>query len=184
MSEENVVKPETTNNDNEQVTYTQDEVKKLIESESDKKLSKVLAKKEEEFNARINSMVEEKIQEDKRLSKLSEVERKEAEFEKREKALQQKELEIKRKQVRSDLVNELSSRKLDTRFSDFITHDDSEKALEQLNNLNELLNEYKETAIAEHFKANGREVGQGNTTTQTRRAPSIAEMAHKARKVN
>lgn len=178
MSDEQVVTPEE-----EKVTYTEEEVKKLIESESDKKLSKVLAKKEEEFNSKINALVEEKIQEDKRLSKLSDVERKEAEFKKREEAIQQKELELKRSEVRADLINELSIRKLDTRFSDFITHDDTDLALQQLNDLNSLLDSYKETIVAEHFKSNGREVGNPNTVggASAGRLKSTAEIAAEKR---
>lgn len=140
----------TENNKNdEQVTLSRNELDKLIESERDKHAAKVLERKNAEFEKTIEQRVNEALEKDKRLSKLSEAERKAEELSEKEKDLARREAEIARTQVKSDVINELSTRKLPTELAEFITLDDNEKALEQINSISKLIDEIKREAVKE-----------------------------------
>lgn len=150
FSEENSDDKSTENDNNdEQVTLSKSELEKMIESERDKHAAKVLERKNAEFEKTIEQRVNEALEKDKRLSKLSEADRKEALLSEKEKDLARREAEIARTQVKSDVINELSTRKLPTELAEFITLNDNVKALEQINAMNKLIDEIKREAVKE-----------------------------------
>ncbi len=168
----------------EPVTLTQEELDKKIESESDKRLAKVLAKKQAEWEASLDEKVEAKLKEDKRLSKLSEADRKEEQLSQKEKDLARREAEIARTQVKADVINALSERKLPTQLAEFITLDDNEQALEQIKTLNTVIDDIKREAVKEATRqsvpGSGATVFANNTDTSQK---SIEEIANAARKI-
>lgn len=168
----------------EAITLTEEELQKRIESESDKKLDKVLKKKQEEFDARLNEEVERKLAEDKRLAKLSETEKKEELLSQREQELEAKALEIKRSEIKSDAIADLSERGIDKRFVNYLLTDDSEQTFNNIKEfeslLNETINKRTEQAIEEKFKSSGREINEsdGRQATTTQSIQDILEQAN------
>lgn len=170
------------NNNDEQVTLTQEELNKKIESESDKRLAKVLAKKQAEWEASLDEKVEAKLKEDKRLSKLSEADRKEELLSQKEKDLARREAEIARTQVKADVISALSERKLPTQLAEFITLEDNEQALEQIKTLNTVIDDIKREAVKEATRQSvpgagstvfGGKSSDGKTTADKFRAKRI-----------
>ena len=133
--------------EDEMVTLSPAELQRKIESESDKKLDKALKKQREKFDAQVQAEVQKALQEDKRLSKLSEAERKEETLTKREQELQERERKIKESEVRSDAINELANRKIDTRFVDYLATDDADETFDKIKAFNELLDETINAAV-------------------------------------
>ncbi|UBH18753.1 DUF4355 domain-containing protein [Macrococcus armenti] len=167
----------------EHVTMTREELSKLIESERDKGVNKALEKERAQIEKIATKKAEELIEKDKRLSKLSDVERKEHEISEREKALQEKEAEIRRTEIKSDVINELAERKINTKFADFITLESEEKALEQINAFTALIDEVKQDVKKELTKQDtprqsATSFGGGSNNEV---ANDIAELARKSR---
>ncbi|WP_144781115.1 DUF4355 domain-containing protein [Macrococcoides caseolyticum] len=184
FSEDNTNDESTENNTDEQVTLSKSELDKLIESERDKHAAKVLERKNAEFEKTIEQRVNEALEKDKRLSKLSEAERKAEELSEKEKDLARREAEIARTQVKSDVINELSTRKLPTELAEFITLEDNEKALEQINSMSKLIDEIKREAVKEATRQTI--PGTGSTVfgqLSNSDEMDIATIAQKARKI-
>jgi len=179
FSEDNTNDESTENNTDEQVTLSKSELAKMIESERDKHAAKVLERKNAEFEKTIEQRVNEALEKDKRLSKLSEAERKAEELSEKEKDLARREAEIARTQVKSDVINELSTRKLPTELAEFITLDDNEKALEQINSMSKLIDEIKREAVKEATRQTP--PGTGSTVFGSNKSSDGKSLADKFR---
>lgn len=180
FSEENSDGKSTENDNNdEQVTLSKSELEKMIESERDKHAAKVLERKNAEFEKTIEQRVNEALEKDKRLSKLSEADRKEALLSEKEKDLARREAEIARTQVKSDVINELSTRKLPTELAEFITLEDNVKALEQINAMNKLIDEIKRETVRETTRQTP--PGTGSTVFDSNKSSDGKSLAEKIR---
>ena len=166
--------------EDEVVTLSPAELQRKIESESDKKLDKVLQKEREKFNATVEERVQKALQEDKRLSKLSEAERKEETLTKREQELQERERKIKESEVRSDAINELANRKIDTRFVDYLATDDADATFDNIKNFNELLDETINAAVKASTRQDPPQRG-GYNLNDKQDGKSVIEMAREKR---
>ncbi|RXK19087.1 DUF4355 domain-containing protein [Macrococcus sp. DPC7161] len=169
------------NNGDEQVTLSKSELAKLLESERDKHGAKVLERANAKFEKIIEQRVKETLENDKRLSKLSEAERKAEELSQKEKDLERREAEIARTQVKSEVINELSTRKLPTELAEFITLDDNEKALEQINTMNKLIDGIKKEAIKEFTRQDVPNAGSTMFGSKSTGKKSFVEMANENR---
>ena len=167
--------------DGEPITLTAEELQRKIESESDKKLDKVLQKEREKRDAEIEARVQKALQEDKRLSKLSEAEKQEEKLKQREQKLVEREKEIQAAQVRSDAINELSNRKIDTNFVDFLATDDADETFDNIKKFNDLLDEVINEAVKASTRQDpptrgGYKLGDGKSTDK-----SVVELAREKR---
>lgn len=117
----------TQNEVNEPKTYTEEEVLKLIQSESDRRCNMALAKQKKEYEKKLS------------LSSLDEQQRKEAEAQMKIEELQNQLAAFQMEKNKSELKSVLASRNLDVRFADIIsiTEDleESQKNIETLDTL-------------------------------------------------
>ena len=117
----------TQNEGNEPKTYTEEEVLKLIQSESDRRCNMALAKQKKEYEKKIS------------LASLDEQQRKEAEAQMKIEELQNQLASFQMEKNKSELKSVLASRNLDVRFADIIsiTEDleESQKNIETLDTL-------------------------------------------------
>ena len=117
----------TQNEGNEPKTYTEEEVLKLIQSESDRRCNMALAKQKKEYEKKIS------------LASLDEQQRKEAEAQMKIEELQNQLTAFQMEKNKSELKSVLASRNLDVRFADIIsiTEDleESQKNIETLDTL-------------------------------------------------
>lgn len=125
----NTLDNETTAEDQnqEQRTYTAEEVAKLIQSEADRRTNQALAKQKKEYEKKLS------------LSSLDEQQRREAEAQMRIEELQNQLAEFQIERNKSELKSVLSSRGLSAEFADIIhiTDDieDSQNRIESLDRL-------------------------------------------------
>lgn len=118
-------------------TFTQEEVERLIQSETDKRTNQALSKQKKEYEKKLS------------LSGLDEEKRAQAEKDLRIKELEDSLKEFKTLQVKAEVVKTLSGRGLNPSFADLIYIDeDTEAAQERINALDTLF----KAAVQEEVK--------------------------------
>lgn len=184
IKDENLDKSTEETTEDEQVTLSKSEYEKRIEAESDRKLNKVLSREREKYEAQLEERVQKALSEDKRLSQLSETDRRAEELTAREKELAEKELNIKRTEIKNDAIAELVERKLPKEFVEYLSTDNEEETFNNIKQFDELfkktLSDSIEDEIDKRFKASGRNLqdGAGNTV------PNIQSFREMANEVN
>lgn len=170
--------------EDEQVTLSKSEYEKRIEAESDRKLNKVLSREREKYEAQLEERVQKALSEDKRLSQLSETDRRAEELTAREKELAEKELNIKRTEIKNDAIAELVERKLPKEFVEYLSTDNEEETFNNIKQFDELfkktLSDSIEDEIDQRFKASGRNLQDGAGST----VPNIQSFREMANEVN
>lgn len=156
------------------IELTEDELKKKIESESDRKLNSVLDKKEKEWKANQDQAIKDALAEHQRLSKLSEKEQQEEKLTQKEKELADKEAAIARKELRSDAVDDLQKKELPSNFADFLLADDVEGTLENINTFKQAFDEAVNAAVKEKLRQDTPPVGGGSSTSKRVNVKDIA----------
>jgi len=173
-STEETENSENTNDEQEQeeTTFTQSDVDREVSKAVDKALKKRDAKHQQDLDVAIKKALDE----EKRLSKLSEKDRKEEEMTNREKQIAEREAELARKELKADAVADLSNKGLPSNFADFLLADDAEKTLENINNFKKAFDEAVNAAVKEKLRQDTPPAGGGGTGKGT---SSIAELRNK-----
>ena len=154
MDQENNSAVETTEVEETTKTYTQEEVLKLVQSETDKRVTQALATQQKKFEKQLS------------LSKLDGEEREKAEKDNRIAELEQQLAAFNIERNRSELKSVLSSRGLSAEFADIITiGDDLQEAQSNIDKLDKL---FKAAVRAEVEKrlAGSTPKGNGNINTE------------------
>ena len=134
----------------EQKTYTQEEVLKLIQAESDRRTNQALAKERKKFEKQLS------------LSKLDGAEREKAERDKRIAELEEQLAQFTIERNKSELKSVLSSRGLSAEFADIITiTDDIEASQANIEKLDKLFKAAVRAEV-ERRLANNAPKGNGN----------------------
>ena len=164
---------ESENNQQEEKMYTQDEVMKLIQAESDRRTNQALAKQKKEYEKKLS------------LSSLDEQQRKEAEAQMKIEELQSQLAQFQIEKNRSELKSVLSSRGLSAEFADIINiSDDIEASQANIDKLDKL---FKAAVKAEVEKRLAGNSPKGNTSTteitkETAKKMTMAELNELAEK--
>ena len=152
----NVVNDEvdTTTNENEEKTYTQEEVLKLLQSETDKRVSQALKTQQKKFEKQLS------------LSKLDDDERAKAEKDNRIAELEEQLAQFQIERNKSELKSVLSSRGLSAEFADIITiNDDIEASQANIDKLDKLFKAAVKAEVEKRLAGNAPK-GNGGTTTE------------------
>lgn len=171
--QETVETTETT----ETKTYTQEEVLKLIQSETDKRVSQALKTQQKKFDKQIS------------LSKLDDEERAKAEKDNRIAELEEMVANFNIEKNRSEIKSVLSARGLSAEFADIINiTDDIEASQENINKLDKLfkaaVKKEVETRLAVGGgapKGNSNSAPSGEITKEQFKAMSLSQQAALAR---
>ena len=164
---------ESENNQQEEKMYTQDEVMKLIQAESDRRTNQALAKQKKEYEKKLS------------LSSLDEQQRKDAEAQMKIEELQAQLAQFQIEKNRSELKSVLSSRGLSAEFADIINiSDDIEASQANIDKLDKL---FKAAVKAEVEKRLAGNSPKGNTSTteitkETANKMTMAELNELAEK--
>ena len=119
-------------------TYTQEEVLKLLQSETDKRVTQALAKQQKKYEKQLS------------LSNLDEVERTKAEKDMRIQELEEQLREYTVLQNKNEVIKVLTARKLNPAFADLIAiGDDLEEAQKKIESLDKLF----KAAVQEEVKS-------------------------------
>ena len=164
----------------ENVTLTAAELQKKIDAETDRKLSKVLEKKQKEWEDKQDAAIQKALEEKERLSKLSEKDRKDEELSKREKELAERAAEISRKELKADAVEDLTEKGLNPKFADFLLAEDAEKTLANINAFKEIFDEALNQAVKEKLRQDS---PKDNVTGKSKASTNYRELANEARKI-
>lgn len=157
----------------EEKTYTQEEVMKLIQAESDRRTNQALAKQKKEYEKKLS------------LSSLDEQQRKDAEAQMKIEELQSQLAQFQIEKNRSELKSVLSSRGLSAEFADIVNiSDDIEASQANIDKLDKL---FKAAVKAEVEKRLAGNSPKGNTSTteitkETAKKMTMAELNELAEK--
>lgn len=157
----------------EEKMYTQDEVMKLIQAESDRRTNQALAKQKKEYEKKLS------------LSSLDEQQRKDAEAQMKIEELQSQLAQFQIEKNRSELKSVLSSRGLSAEFADIVNiSDDIEASQANIDKLDKL---FKAAVKAEVEKRLAGNSPKGNTSTteitkETAKKMTMAELNELAEK--
>lgn len=163
---------DTTAEETTSKTYTQDEVLKLLQAESDKRVSAALKKQQAKYEKQLS------------LSKLDGDERAKAEKDNRIAELEEQLAAFQIERNKSELKSVLSSRGLSAEFADIITiSDDLEEAQANIDRLDKLFKAAVKAEVEKRLAATGGNVkGNSSATTEiTKEAAkkmSMAELNH------
>lgn len=166
----NVVNNEvdTTTNENEEKTYTQEEVLKLLQSETDKRVSQALKTQQKKFEKQMS------------LSKLDDDERAKAEKDNRIAELEEQLAQFQIERNKSELKSVLSSRGLSAEFADIITiNDDIEASQANIDKLDKLFKAAVKAEVEKRLAGNAPKGNGGSTaeiTKETAKKMSLAEL--------
>ena len=173
INEENVEKKDSTNVETEK-TYSQEEVLKLLQSETDRRVTEALNKQQRKYEKQLS------------LSKLDGDEREKAEKDNRIAELEEKLAQYEIEKNRSELKSVLSTRGLSAEFADIIAINDDIAASQA--NIDKLDKLFKAAVKAEVEKRLAGNVPKGNSTATTEITKetagklSLAEMNELAKK--
>lgn len=173
INEENVEQKDSTNVETER-TYSQEEVLKLLQSETDRRVTEALNKQQRKYEKQLS------------LSKLDGDEREKAEKDNRIVELEEKLAQYEIEKNRSELKSVLSTRGLSAEFADIIAINDDIAASQA--NIDKLDKLFKAAVKAEVEKRLAGNVPKGNGTATTEITKetagklSLAEMNELAKK--
>lgn len=157
MENNSAIETNETQQEQEVKTYTQDEVLKLLQSETDKRVSQALATQQKKFEKQLS------------LSKLDDNERAKAEKDNRIAELEEQLAAFTIERNKSELKSVLSSRGLSAEFADIIAiNDDIEASQANIDKLDKL---FKAAVKAEVEKRLAGNAPKGNGST----APEITK---------
>ena len=162
---------EVTNTENTQEvtkTYTQEELDKLLQAETDRKVSKALetskAKWQQEYEAKLQA---EKSEAEK-LAKMTESERYEAQLKAEREQFEKERAEFKKAQLEAQTIKELSSVGLPTEFSSYLLADDAETIKSNIDTFKTKWIDAIEKAVDERLKGSTPQTSNKVATTLTK----------------
>ncbi|WP_333638203.1 DUF4355 domain-containing protein [Tissierella praeacuta] len=143
----------TDNKDNQEIkTYSQEELDKLLQSETDKRVTEALkttrAKWEEEFKEKL----EKEKKEAERLSKLSADEKEKELLKQQQEQLAEKERAIQLRELQLDTINVLAEEKLPVGFAEFLIKDNAETTNENIKKFKKEWQDALSKAVDEKIK--------------------------------
>src|SRR3712207_2112781 len=145
-------------------TYTDEELQKLIQSESDKRVTQAIKTAELKWQKEYEEKLENEKSEAEKLAKMSADERAKAQFEKEKEQLEKERVKFQRDQLELETVKELGKQGLDVEFSSFLMGEDAESTNENIKLFKEKFDSAVEKAVTERLKGKTPKTTDKNTT--------------------
>lgn len=128
VEQEEVTENEEVHEDKETKTYSQEEVDKMLQSETDRRITSAQKKWEAEFKEKL----EKERSEAEKLASMSAEERARAEFEKEKKAWEEEKTEFEKEKMKLEATKLLSSEGLPISFVDYVVDSTADKVNENI----------------------------------------------------
>ncbi|MCD4839737.1 DUF4355 domain-containing protein [Neobacillus sedimentimangrovi] len=176
--EQNKEKIEGQENQKETKTYTEEEVQKLLQSETDKRVTQALKTAQEKWQKEYEAKLEQERSEAEKLAKMTEQERLLAEFEKQKKAFEEEKKQFLKAQLEMQTVKELSALGLPTDFSKFVMADNAETIKTNIDTFKTYWEQAIEKAVNEKLQGTTPKVSTktgGSITKEQFKKMTIAE---------
>ena len=142
-------------------TFTKEEVDKMLQSETDKRVSEAIKTSKSKWQEEFKSKIEQERKEAERLAKLSSDEKRQEELKKKNEEISQKESELRKRELKLDTINVLSEKQLPVEFSDFLMGNDAEATNVNIKRFGEAFSKSIESAVNERLRGNSPKGGQG-----------------------
>lgn len=139
----------------------------LNEEEVTRRISEALASAKEKWKVEYDKKAEAKKQEQERLSKLSEDERRKAELEASRKELEAKEAELTRKELKLEMMKVLAQRKIPVEFMDYLVDKDSESTLARITTFEKAYKKAIEAGVNERLKGKAPKAGSSSGSAKS-----------------
>ena len=133
-------------------TYTQEELDKLLQSETDRRVTEALKTSRAKWEKEYKEKLEKEKKEAERLSKLSADEREQELLKQKEKELAEKEQAIRLRELQLDTINVLADENLPVGFAEFLIKDDAETTNENIKKFKKEWQEALSKAVDERIK--------------------------------
>lgn len=148
----------------ESKTYTDEELQKLIQSESDKRVTQAMKTAEQKWQKEYEKKLEDEKSEAEKLAKMSAEERAKAEFEKEKKKFDDERTKFNRDRLELETAKELGKQGLDVEFSSFLMGENAESTNENIKLFKEKFDSAVEKAVTDRLKGKTPKTTDKNTT--------------------
>lgn len=149
-------------NNTDPKTYTQEELDKLLQSETDKRVTEALktsrAKWEEEYKEKL----EKEKKEAERLANLSAAEKEKELLKQQQEQLEEKEKAIRLRELQLDTINVLAEEKLPVGFAEFLIKNDAETTNKNIKKFKEEWQKALSQAVDEKIKGTSPKLTQSD----------------------
>ena len=146
-------------------TYTQAELDKMLQSETDKRVTEALKTAQEKWSKEYAEKLESEKKEAERLAKLSAEEREKAKFDKERKAFEDERAQFERDRLEMQVAKELANEGLDTEFASILMGADADTSMENIKTFKASFNKAVEAAVKARLAGRTPESGSGNGLT-------------------
>lgn len=136
----------------EEKVYTQEELDKLLQSETDRRVTEALKTSRAKWEKEYKEKLEKEKKEAERLSKLSAEERERELLKQKEQELAEKEQAIRMKELHLDTIEILSEENLPVGFAEFLIKNDAETTNENIKKFKKEWQEALSKAVDERIK--------------------------------
>ena len=148
----------------ESKTYTDEELQKLIQSESDKRVTQAMKTAEQKWQKEYEEKLANEKSEAEKLAKMTADERAQAKFEKEKQEFEEERAKFQRDQLELETVKELGKQGLDIEFSFFLMGENAESTNENIKLFKEKFDIAVENAATERLKGKTPKTTDNNTT--------------------
>lgn len=163
---------------NEQITVSQEELKKMIDSSADQRVTQALKTAREKWTAEVTEKIQKERSEAEELAKMTEAERLQREFEKKQQAFEDERKTFLREKLELQTVKTLQAEELPAEFSGFVMSDSAEQINENIKQFKEQWQKAIEKAVDERLKGSTPKSSNTNTTVK---AEDFAKMNYAER---
>lgn len=146
-------------------TYTQAELDKMLQSETDKRVTEALKTAQEKWSKEYAEKLENEKKEAERIAKLSAEEREKAKFDKERKAFEDERAQFERDRLEMQVAKELANEGLDTAFASILMGADADSSMENIKTFKASFNKAVEAAVKARLAGKAPESGSGNCLT-------------------
>lgn len=155
---------------------SEEELKKLLQSESDKRVTDALKTAQAKWEADYKQKLESEKAEAEKLAKMTAAEKEQALLDKQKKEIEDRERAIQQKELKLETINILNEKKLPITFADLLLADDADKTKGNVDTFEKAFREAVDAAVTERLKGNT--PGSGSTN------PNVVNYGQKAAEAN
>ena len=157
-------------------TYSEEEVQKMLQAETDRKVTKALQTAKDKWESEFMEKLEAEKKEAERLAKLSAEEKEKELLEKTKREIEEKETAIRLRELKLDTIELLSEKQIPVKFADMLISKDAETTMENVKKFESMWKEAIDSAVTERLKGKSPKGGGSPNANK-----SFAEMTSEER---
>lgn len=143
-------------------TYTQAELDKMLQSETDKRVTEALKTAQEKWSKEYAEKLENEKKEAERLAKLSAAEREKDKFDKERKAFEEERAQFERDRLEMQVAKELTNVGLDASFASILMGVDADASMENIKTFKASFDKAVEAAVKARLAGRTPDSGSGS----------------------